>query len=157
MDTPLGWFRATGDEVGIQSAHWINEEDAIVGGPGANIAWKRELEKQVKEYFHSQRQTFNLPLSLQGIESHQSVWYSLQDVPHGKLLAFSAVLKKDAKAMKDHELIEAISINPLALLIPSHRIVDDQNQLLPFAHGNDRRDWLIRHEGADLPEQLSLF
>ena len=83
VDTPIGWFRIVGNDTHIVTSGWINEEDAIVGGPGAHVEWKREAEVQIQEYFQGNRKVFNLPLFIEGSDFQSNVYTLLRHIKFG--------------------------------------------------------------------------
>lgn len=157
IDTPIGWFRIVGNETQIVNSGWINEEDALVGGPGAQIQWKASAEAQVREYFKGERKSFSLPLFIEGTGFQSMVWNSLQGIPFGATRSYGDLAIDLGDSKKARAVGSAIGDNPFLLLVPCHRIIGSDGLLTGYAGGLQRKEWLLKHEGAFDSEQLALF
>ena len=157
VDTPLGWFRIVGNDTHIVTSGWINEEDAIVGGPGAHVEWKRKAEDQIKEYFKGERKVFNLPLFIEGSDFQSKVWFLLQEIPFGSTSSYSDLALELGDSNKARAIGSAIGENPFLLFVPCHRVIGSDGSLTGYAGGLERKEWLLKHEGAFESEQLALF
>ena len=157
VDTPIGWFRIVGNDAHIVNSGWINEEDAIVGGPGAHVEWKRRAEVQLNEYFFGDKRTFNLPLFMEGSDFQSNVWACIREIPFGSTRTYSEIAQELGDKNKARAIGTAAGENPFLLFIPCHRIVGSDKSLTGFAGGLDRKEWLLKHEGAFESEQLALF
>ena len=157
VDTPIGWFRIVGNDTHIVTSGWINEEDALVGGPGAHIQWKREAEMQIQEYFKGARKSFNLPLFIEGSDFQSQIWTVLKKIPFGLTRSYSELAEELGDSKKARAVGSAVGENPFLLLVPCHRIIGSDGSLTGFAGGLERKEWLLKHEGAFGSEQLELF
>lgn len=153
IDTPLGWFVLQGDSEAIQSAKWMDEEDITVGQGSAHADWKRQAEVEIKEYFNGDRQQFTLPLAPQGTAFQNHVWELLRQIPIGATQTYASLgTPEQARAIG-----AAVGANPVLLLIPCHRVIGSDGSLTGYAGGVERKDELLRMEGAHHPQQLRLF
>lgn len=157
VDTPLGWFRIVGNDTHIVTSGWINEEDAIVGGPGAHVEWKRKAEDQINEYFKGERRVFNLPLFIEGSDFQSKVWILLQEIPFGSTRSYVDLASELGDPNKARAIGSASGENPFLLFVPCHRVIGSDGSLTGYAGGLERKDWLLKHEGAFESEQLALF
>ena len=157
VDTPLGWFCMTGSESAITEAHWIAEEDAVVGSVGGLVPWKRMAENQLREYFQGKRASFTLPLAPRGTEFQQAVWSRLLRIPKGTTKTYLALAEELGGAERARPVGSAIGDNPLLLLIPCHRVIGSDGTLTGYAGGLSSKEWLLEHEGALQQPQLRLF
>ncbi len=157
VDTPIGWFRIVGNDTHIVTSGWINEEDAIVGGPGAHVEWKREAEVQIQEYFQGNRKVFNLPLFIEGSDFQSNVYTLLRHIKFGITRSYLDLALDLGDANKARAIGAAVGENPYLLLVPCHRVIGNDGTLTGYAAGLERKEWLLKHEGAFGSEQLALF
>lgn len=145
---PLGWITletqidASQQEV-ITALHFSDEIDQAIA-PATPL--QQEANRQLEEYFAGQRQQFNLRLAPQGTDFQQQVWQALLSIPHGEHRSYKdiALSIDNPKAMRAVGL--ANSRNPIALLIPCHRVIGVSGKLVGYAGGITRKAWLLEHE-----------
>ncbi|GAA3715787.1 methylated-DNA--[protein]-cysteine S-methyltransferase [Oceanisphaera sediminis] len=104
--------------------------------------------RQLTEYFNGQRHHFELPLAPKGTPFQQGVWQALQTIPHGEHRSYKdmALLIGNPNAMRAVGL--ANSRNPIAIIIPCHRVIGASGKLVGYAGGLARKSWLLQHEAA---------
>lgn len=157
VDTPLGWFQIVGTEESIMRSNWISEEDAVVGTPLSNIAWKKDAEEQIKEYFFEDRFSFNLPFTPEGSDFQKLVWNTINEIPSGEKRSYSELAELLGDPNKARAVGAAAGDNPLLLFIPCHRLIGANGDLTGYAGGLMKKEWLLNHEGALQAQQLRLF
>lgn len=110
---------------------------------------------QLTEYFAGARTEFDLPLTPKGTDFQRRVWSELQHIPHGSTASYLSI----SKAIGDVKAIRAVGLangkNPIAIVIPCHRVIGSDGSLTGYAGGLWRKEWLLRHEGALI--QTTLF
>jgi len=94
-----------------------------------------------------------LPVAFGGTAFQQTVWQALQTIPAGKTLSYGqlAVQIGNPKGMRAVGL--ANGANPIALIVPCHRVIGANGTLTGYGGGMELKHWLLRHEGA-LPQKL---
>lgn len=141
--SPIDWIRITGTEEGITSLHFVEEEEANAGEIPAGL---QECLRQLDEYFQGQRRTFSLKLLPRGTEFQQRVWTQLLKVPYGSTASYRDI----ALALGDADAVRAVGSangkNPIAIIIPCHRIIGSGGKLIGYGGGVWRKEWLLRHE-----------
>lgn len=112
--------------------------------------------QQLDEYFAHTRKEFTLPLHPQGTDFQQTVWQELQKIPFGKTISYMML----AKRLGNQKVIRAAGTangkNPIAIIIPCHRVIGADGSLTGYAGGLHRKKWLLEHEGI-LKEQKTLW
>lgn len=88
-----------------------------------------------------------LPLSLRGTAFQCSVWQQLMEIPYGSTLSYGAVAAA-VSCGSARAVGVAIGRNPLAIVIPCHRVVAADGKLIGYAGGLEQKIWLLRHEGV---------
>ena len=108
---------------------------------------------QLEAFFKGRRTAFDLPLRPNGTAFQQSVWNELQNIPFGRTISYMDM----AKRLGEPKVIRAASTangkNPIAIIIPFHRVIGSDGSLTGYAGGLKRKQWLLEHESS----QTSLF
>lgn len=147
--SPIGTLEITGDEDGICSVLFLDGNPSVKNSSPI----LDECVKQLGEYFANQRTVFDLPLKPNGTDFQKSVWEELQNIPFGRTISYMDM----AKRLGDPKVIRAAGTangkNPIAIIIPCHRVVGTDGSLTGYAGGLKRKQWLLEHES----DQKSLF
>ena len=110
-----------------------------------------EVTRQLTEYFAGKRRAFDLPLEPRGSEFQQRVWKALLDIPYGETRSY----KDQAIAVGDLKAIRAVANangqNPIAIIIPCHRVIGSDGSLTGYGGGLERKRMLLELEGALQP------
>lgn len=103
---------------------------------------------QLKEYFESARKVFDVPLDIDGTGFQKKVWDELQKIPYGKTISYKTLAEKlgDVKAIR--AVGKANGQNPVAIIIPCHRVVGADGSLIGYASGLDIKEKLLQIEGV---------
>ena len=147
IESPVGLVRITATERGVGSVNFV--ENANVRGDDDGPDVLRRCVSQLREYFEGKRRTFDaLPLLLRGTDFQSRVWDETLDVPYGKTSTYGALAARlDGAAAQ--AVGQALTRNPICLIVPCHRIVAADGQG-GYAGGLWRKEWLLKHEGAAL-------
>ena len=112
--------------------------------------------RELEEYFFQGRKFFSVELDLRGSPFQTTVWSELQTIPYGKTISYEAL----AVRVGDIKSIRAVGLangqNPVAIIVPCHRVIGKNGDLVGYGGGLDNKTWLLQHEGA-FSEQLKLF
>lgn len=122
------------------------DEGAAVGDDDSPLL--REAERQLRAYFARQLRAFDLPLSASGTAYQQRVWHALLAVPHGTTTSYGALAARLGSVAR--AIGSANGANPIAIVVPCHRVIGNDGSLTGYAGGLDRKRWLLQHEGAVL-------
>lgn len=106
----------------------------------------QECKEQLSDYFSGKVTEFQLPLSLEGTEFQQKVWAELLKIPYGETITYMelAVRLGDVKAVR--AVGTANGRNPIAIIIPCHRVIGAGNKLTGYAGGIWRKKLLLELE-----------
>ena len=112
--------------------------------------------EELHEYFFKGRKFFTVELSLNGSDFQKKVWNELTNIPFGKTESYEAI----AIRVGDIKSIRAVGLangqNPIAIIVPCHRVIGKNGDLVGYGGGMENKEWLLHHEGS-LLKQLSLF
>lgn len=113
--------------------------------PGRN-KHLRALKKQLKEYFRGKRKEFSLSLITPGTDFQQAVWNTLRKIPYGTTISYI----EQARLIDNPGAVRAVAnangSNPVAIVIPCHRVIGSEGDLVGYGGGLERKRWLIDHE-----------
>ena len=104
------------------------------------------LRAQLDAYFRGGLHTFSLPLRPAGTTFQQSVWAAITEVPYGQTLSYAALAQSIGRPTAVRAVARAVGANPLALLIPCHRIIGSDGSLTGYAGGLAAKRWLLSLE-----------
>jgi len=170
LDTPLGPMKARWGEAGLRSLDFagMDEElktedgsardglrrgdgsvsvastDATPGSPAETLV--QRLAAELGEYFAGSRDAFDIPLDPRGTAFQERVWRQLLDIPYGAVMSYAeqAVSLGDPKAVRASA--SANGKNPIAILIPCHRVTGSDGSLTGYAGGLWRKRFLLELE-----------
>lgn len=112
---------------------------------------------QLEEYFQGNRLEFDLPLAFAGTEFQKTVWNALLQIPYGKTETYLGL----SRALGDEKAIRAVATangaNALSIVVPCHRIIGSDGDLVGYAGGLPAKKKLLELENPNRGEQLGLF
>lgn len=144
MQTPLGWLRIQATDTGIAAIDFDVEPDS----PSQGNAITRQCRQQLEEYFAGQRRYFDLPLAGAGTAFQQRVWQALRQIPFGTTCSYRDIATAIGQPAAVRAVGAANGRNPLPIVVPCHRVIGHNGTLVGFSGGMDKKEWLLRHEGA---------
>ncbi len=165
IETPLGPMLAGADDEALRLLEFTDRRMletqlrrlqrrlgcALVPGDGAILA---DTAAQLGEYFDGQRREFTIPVAPAGTEFQQDVWRELRAIPYGRTRSYG----EQAAAMGRPEAVRAVARangdNPVAVIVPCHRVIGADGSLTGYGGGLWRKQWLLelesRHAGLDV-------
>ncbi len=151
--SPIGILLITGNQTSIKSLNFLDGENYIDENSNPYL---EECKNQLDEYFNCKRQTFDLELEPDGTGFQKKVWNELLKIPFGKTISYieQSVRIGDTKAIR--AVAKANGQNKIGIIIPCHRVIGADGDLVGFGGGLWRKKWLLNHESKMAGEQLSL-
>lgn len=143
--SPIGYLRILSDGSAITEIKFIDYD-----GPEDPDVHTESARTQLREYFEGNRDLFQLSLNPEGTPFEQKVWKKLLDIPKGSTTSYGAIAKKIGDEHAAQAVGRANSKNPIAIIIPCHRVIGSNQNLTGYAGGMERKEWLLKHEGAIL-------
>ena len=117
----------------------------------------KECVKQIDEYFKGKRQDFFLNLQPRGTDFQKAVWRELEKIPYGETASYSEIAGAIGKPTACRAVGSANGKNPIALIIPCHRVIGKNGKLTGYAGGLSRKAWLLALESKDNNPQQQMF
>ena len=106
----------------------------------------KEAYRQFSEYLTGERKSFDLPFKLTGTDFQNRVWRALCEIPYGETRSY----KQIAEAIGNPKAVRAVGMannrNPLLVLVPCHRVIGCNGQLVGYAAGLDKKQFLLHLE-----------
>jgi len=152
ISSPIGLLHITGDDEGVQEVTFLTDNQPISTIIPDSLS---TCAAQLSEYFDGKREDFDLKLNPQGTEFQRKVWEILLEIPFSKTRSYL----EQSKVFGDVKAIRAVASangkNPIAIIIPCHRVIGSDGSLTGYAGGKWRKQWLLNHESPS--KQQSLF
>ena len=119
-----------------------------------NIAWEHSesriapYAKQLAEYFSGQRREFTFPLDLRGTTFQLACWRALLEIPYGETRTYADIARAVGKPQAFRAAGMANNRNPIAIVVPCHRVIASDGTLCGYGGGLDVKRRLLELEGA---------
>jgi O-6-methylguanine DNA methyltransferase len=104
--------------------------------------------KQLKEYFKRERREFNLPLDIIGTDFQKKVWNELLKIPYGETITYNQLAINLGNKKVIRAAAAANGANPLPIVIPCHRVIGSDGNLVGYGGGLDVKQKLLELEGS---------
>lgn len=137
-DSPLGRLRVSGEGPRISSI-------ALVEGRGRTKLPPR-IARSLDLYFTGERRKTAARFILKGTPLQKKVWRELSTIPWGESLSYSELARRVKKPRAVRAVASAVGKNPVAVLIPCHRVLAADGGLGGYAYGLKMKTWLLGHE-----------
>jgi methylated-DNA-[protein]-cysteine S-methyltransferase len=152
--SPLGVIEVVGTETAILSVHFTLRRKAETS------EWTPALEaclRELAEYFAGTRKVFTLKLRPAGTDFQRDVWTALGRIPFGTTASYAEVARDIGRPRAVRAVGAANGRNPIAILIPCHRVVGSGGDLVGYGGGLWRKAWLRAHERGKADPDGPLF
>ena len=153
MDSPVGPLLLAGDGESLTHLGFSSGAKAR----GADPSWQRrdglftQPVKQLGEYFAGTRKNFDLPLAPRGTDFQRQVWAALREIGYGETCSYGAIAQSIGNANAVRAVGAANGSNPIAIVVPCHRVIGANGSLTGFGGGLDTKRFLLdlerRHSG----------
>lgn len=108
----------------------------------------RRAVKTLQVYFRGKQRTLNLPLDLRGTAFERRVWQALRRIPRGKTTSYGRLAARLGRPRAVRAVGRAVGLNPIAIVVPCHRVIGGDGRLVGYASGLRRKARLLALEGA---------
>lgn len=110
-----------------------------------------EIGAQLDAYFAGRLRAFDLPLAPRGTPFQEQVWRALARIPYGVTCSYAELAARVGRPSGARAIGAANGRNPIAIVLPCHRVIGASGGLTGYAGGLGRKAWLLAHEGAGQP------
>jgi methylated-DNA-[protein]-cysteine S-methyltransferase len=140
LDTPLGELVLAGDGHALTAVHMDGSPD-----PG----WRRDRDalrapaEQLQAYFAGELREFDLPLAPPGTPFQHEVWSALREIPYGSTISYAELAAAVGRPHAARAVGAANGRNPIAVVIPCHRVIGASGALTGYGGGLGRKRLLL--------------
>jgi methylated-DNA-[protein]-cysteine S-methyltransferase len=148
-DSPIGELLLAGDERGLARLHMA----PFRTDPG----WRRDdgafedVRRQLEQYFGGERRAFDVELALAGNSFELAVWQALLQIPYGETTSYGAIARQIDHPHAPRAVGVANGRNPVAVIVPCHRVIGADGSLTGYGGGLERKRFLLDLEAGVLP------
>ena len=164
IETPLGAMLALARDGALMELKFVESDRAADEmarlfklGARKHDEGLRKVRSQLQEYFAGERGRFDLALGAEGSEYAQRVWIALCDIPYGETRSYGELAR--ALSSSPRAIGRANATNPVAIVVPCHRVIGNDGSLTGYAGGITRKSALLaleRGERAWMGERMEL-
>lgn len=105
-----------------------------------------QCTEQLIQYFQGERRNFELPVNQQGTAFQREVWNELVAIPYGKTISYLELARRTGDTKATRAVANANGKNNIAIIVPCHRVIGSNRELVGYAGGLWRKKWLLEHE-----------
>jgi len=154
--SPIGDILLVAEDSGLREIHLPGSFEAREDSSSTARA-KAVLDRaggQLEAYFAGDLTRFDLPLAPHGTAFQLRVWRALADIPYATTESYGSVAARTGNAKASRAVGMANNKNPLAIVLPCHRVIGSNGSLVGYGGGLWMKDWLLQHE-AKVAERLA--
>jgi methylated-DNA-[protein]-cysteine S-methyltransferase len=151
FDSPIGTLLAIGTENAITDLHMVSGKyvpklgDDWIDSPKLPVFL--QLRTELGEYFAGKRKTFDVKLAPEGTEFQRAAWKALTKIPFGQTRSYGEQAAAIGKPKAMRAIGAANGRNPIAIVVPCHRVIGANGTLTGYAGGLDKKEFLLKLEG----------
>lgn len=157
---PVGALVVTASARGVVGCAFMSEDEERCGlasrdASSAAIEHAERAVEELDEYFSGTRREFEVALDLRGTPFQIEAWRALCEIPFGAVISYGEQAARMGRPESARAVGRANGSNPIAIIVPCHRVVASTGRLHGYAGGLDRKRWLLRHELGRLEGALA--
>ncbi|HEY2409027.1 MAG TPA: methylated-DNA--[protein]-cysteine S-methyltransferase [Polyangiaceae bacterium] len=150
VESPLGTLRLIAEDGALCALRLPNQLGSKPELEGKRDPILKAAAAQLREYFAGRRQSFDLPLSLGGSAFQKAAWKALQKIPFGQTRSYGDQARAIARPQASRAVGGANHRNPIAIIVPCHRVIGSDGSLTGYGGGEPTKRWLLEHEARVL-------
>lgn len=147
MQSPVGELSLVADENALTMVSFGHKD--ILGALNVETPLLKQAKTELAEYFSGFRTHFDIPLNPQGTAFQQKVWVALRHIPYGETRSYGEI----ASAVNNIKACRAVGMannrNPIAIIIPCHRVIGADGALTGYAAGLKIKQQLLALESEN--------
>ena len=153
IDSPVGILTLAASERGLCGLHFHGHIPAA----GRNEVWiedrerLRRYEEELLKYFHGELREFSLSLDLRGTPFQIHCWEALRKIPYGQTCSYADIAREVGSPRAFRAVGQANHNNPVAIVVPCHRVVGAGGSLTGYGGGLEIKEKLLRLEATQQP------
>ena len=146
VDSPIGTILIAGDEDAITMLGRIASAEGDDWVAANRFAHFKEAAQQLDAYWAGELQDFDLPLGPKGTPFQHKVWAALRTIPYATTASYGEIARKIGSPTACRAVGAANGRNPIAIVVPCHRVIGANGTLTGYAGGLEMKEHLLSHE-----------
>lgn len=147
VESPVGPLTLVSDGAALVGCGFANSSSAEARAAElGEDAVLRRAARQLEAYFAGKRTTFDVPLAPRGTEFQRSVWAQLSRIPFGETRTYGDLARQLGNPNAMRAVGAANGANPIAIIVPCHRVIGADGSLTGFGGGVERKRYLLELE-----------
>jgi len=152
MESPVGELMLAGDTDGLKWIRFPKSKRNL----GPHPEWKEnrepllEVMEQLSAYFEGELKEFHLKLAPEGTPFQMRVWRGLQEIPYAQTISYGELARRIGNPKASRAVGGANGRNPLAIVVPCHRVIGSDGSLTGFGGGLETKKMLLALERENL-------
>ncbi len=145
MESPIGELLLVGDGDNLSGMYMQDgrkPKTIATGWQEASVPLA-DARTQLEEYFAAARTTFDIPLALEGAPFEREVWRALGDIPYGETVSYGEIARRVGQPSAARAVGLANGRNPIAVIVPCHRVIGADGTLTGYGGGLERKRLLL--------------
>ena len=155
--SPVGLLKISGTDNFISEVTFHDTTQKAEGNKKHLPPMLINCVEQLIQYFNGQRRIFELPLNQTGTAFQQGVWSELITIPYGKTISYLELARKTGDTKATRAVANANGRNNIAIIVPCHRVIGSNKDLVGYAGGLWRKKWLLELEAKVAHGVQTLF
>jgi methylated-DNA-[protein]-cysteine S-methyltransferase len=158
LDSPIGTITVAGDGRTVSHLRMPDQTHA----PADQRTWRHdpdafpEAVRQLRAYFDGELTRFDLPLRLDGSAFQREVWHALTEIPYGETTSYGEIARRVGRPGAARAVGLANGQNPVAIIVPCHRVIGADGSLTGYGGGLDAKRVLLQLERDHDTPRLAL-
>lgn len=150
VDSPIGELLLLGDGQALSGLYMQAGRKPIAIRRGWELSSSpfAHVRAQLEEYFARERMAFDVPLMLEGDPFERLVWRALQKIPYGETVSYGEVARRIGHSSAARAVGLANGRNPIAIIVPCHRVIGADGTLTGYGGGLERKRALLELESG---------
>lgn len=165
IDTPIGAILITVDSEQLCSLDFEENEQHIMASlrrrygeftlvPTRNPSG---ISERLRSYFAGDYSCLdNIPVNTGGTSFQQQVWLALRAIPPGTTVSYGELAARLGRPTAYRAVGGTNALNPIAIVLPCHRVIGSNASLTGYAGGLERKQWLLQHEGHHVSKPIKM-
>lgn len=146
--SPIGPIVLTYDDTALTGLRFASSADGSNGEPIADNSPLAACFRWLDLYFSGRQPDFTPPIDLRGTAFQQRVWHELLTIPYGQTVTYGEIARR-VGCRSAQAVGGAVGRNPIALIVPCHRVIGSDGSLTGFAFGLRRKQYLLQLEQSN--------
>lgn len=158
IDSPIGKLTIAVEDGALTGLHMHEQRHfppiptLAPAATSADDAALAPVVEQLQAYFAGELTAFDLPLDLRGTPFQRDVWAALQEIPYGETISYAELAQWVGSPRAVRAVGQANGRNPVAIVVPCHRVIAADGSIGGYGGGLYRKTWLLEHESAHRPD-----